>query len=539
MSEFKQSAYGSQHWASQTDVRRAGMYKKQAGSVFLGFHKGRKLFGHGQGGILTVASPRSGKLTTQIIGNVCGKDAYQGSIVICDPKGEVAAVSQNQMFSGKPCYYFNPMELHGLPKSKINLLDHIVSGSPSIVVDAEAFMDEWEPLTGSSNGKFFELSARDIAVSVIVTWAEVHGSVDLPTVYKMINQFERATPEWLNLEYDMLISKHDFVRRVANAIMKYRNNPPPSGGGMAGVISELYNVFTCLKDPILLESLSPPFDFSFATMYAAGARPSNFYIMPPNELIPVWSKVIRGIFQSAMTHKARMPQSAPVLFIVDECPQLGRFPLIKKLFAYATGLNIRTWVFVQGLSQLDDMDNNGMEIITASASIQCYYAVQSLSTAEDISAKLGHEEFEIDDKIQQANSRLEARKIGQQIMAGKASTDQLLEMSNHRKAAKHRNKVSKPLMRPEEIMSRLAGKGIVFCSDVGEPIMMTRKAYYDLKEMNGYCHPNPYRPKPDRVKVTGLIRRSRRVIREAVPPEFAHYPQYANGFWSYIDGYKP
>ena len=80
----------------------------------------------------------------------------------------------------------------------------------------------------------------------------------------------------------------------------------------------------------------------------------------------------------------------------------------------------------------------------------------------------------------------------------------------------------------------------IMCDDLPGPLYAQRAPYWTKEWMAGHYHPNPYHPPLDSVSVAtrwGL--RTRRIITEAVPNEYAHLPQYAGGLWSYVEGFKP
>ena len=58
--------------------------------------------------------------------------------------------------------------------------------------------------------------------------------------------------------------------------------------------------------------------------------------------------------------------------------------------------------------------------------------------------------------------------------------------------------------------------------------------------MAGSYLANPYHPPLDSVLVqTRLGQRRRTIITEAVPDAYAALPQYQDGLWFYVEGFKP
>ncbi|WJS05573.1 hypothetical protein [Roseibium aggregatum] len=148
--------YGGADWAGEFDIRKAGMFHRSERSVFAGFFNRQPIYAQGQGGLLVVAAPRSGKLSYAMARNVCGPRAYRNTCIYLDPKGEIAAISQNHAWLKKPCFYFNPTGLFGFPSIRINPLDHIIGGAANIVSATKSFYNNWMKLSGSANGRCIE-----------------------------------------------------------------------------------------------------------------------------------------------------------------------------------------------------------------------------------------------------------------------------------------------------------------------------------------------------------------------------------------------
>lgn len=546
MLKGKKDHHGSSRWANQIEIGRAGLFKPSDRNVFLGFLGDRKIYATGQGGILTVAAPRSGKLTTQLVWNVCGNDTFKGSIVLLDPKGEIACVSQNQMWNQKRVIFWNPVGLHGLPQHRINPTGHMYRGSPTLVSDAKAEASQSIPLTmGGGNHKFFDQLAQQFMSAIYVQLAETDGVVTYPRVHEVITGIEQPSEAWLRLEYDMGRSPHEFVRRVAMTIKKKseleKKGNSNDGGGTKGVIAVLYNAVSCLDDPILRESVSPPFDFCYSELCDDAKPPAHVYLMPPNEYLETWSPVLKSHFTAVMIWKSRAPQARPIFLIVDECAQLGRFPLITKAYVYAAGVNIKIWIFLQSLAQLKTIDNEAETIIPASAAFQCYYGVQDFNTAEILSKLLGVESRYYVDELQREQARHAALKVKREMLTGNVSGEVFAELAHSKMMLEQEKTIARPLMTPDEILFRLNRNEMIIQADgVPYPILGERMDYYKDPGMTGFYHPNPYHPPIDRIKVPGRIfNKYLKVITEPVPQKFSHFDQYANGTWSYIEGHNP
>ena len=119
-----------------------------------------------------------------------------------------------------------------------------------------------------------------------------------------------------------------------------------------------------------------------------------------------------------MIYKARQPQAPRQTWILDECAQLGGFPLVEKLFTYGAGIGIRPWAVFQSVFQMDRLGGGAKNIITSSAQIQSYFAVRDIDTAQAVSRMLGSQTLEYDDELMQKVKRHAAKFEAKTYYAG-------------------------------------------------------------------------------------------------------------------------
>ena len=86
----------------------------------------------------------------------------------------------------------------------------------------------------------------------------------------------------------------------------------------------------------------------------AGGKPVSFYLVCPPEklrlhapLLCVW---VGTLLHCAMRRRAR--SAPPTLFLLDECAQLGTFPLLETALTSCAGSGLRIWTFWHDLCQL-------------------------------------------------------------------------------------------------------------------------------------------------------------------------------------------
>ena len=108
-------------------------------------------------------------------------------------------------------------------------------------------------------------------------------------------------------------------------------------------------------------------------------------------------------------------------------------------------------------------------------------------------------------------------------------------------AETHRTKQARYLMTPDEILDMPEDRQILFTSGRNlKPIYAAKRHYDERREFAGRFLPHPFHAPSDAVLIPRMFgRRRARLIREPVPDKFAHFPQYRDGYWSYIEGYRP
>ncbi|SDF61725.1 type IV secretory system conjugative DNA transfer family protein [Thalassobaculum litoreum] len=525
-----ESPFGSARFSNLDEIKRAGMIRQKPDSLFLGFYDGHPLFSDAEGGWLQAAGARGGKLRDVLGYNICS-GIYAGSMLILDMKGELAMVSLDQTPDGKFCFYWNPDGLHGVISHRVNPVDPIRKDSRSLVSDVKVLAENMIPLSGSPAGEYFERRGREYFEALALAVTERDGVLTLPALYTVINLVVAAGEAWLNFAFEMHESGHENVRRIEKEIAEGRDNPT---GGFQGILGELMKSVACLSDPQLMASVSPPFDFSLEDLIRSD-QAYQIYLMVPPQYVEAWAPVLRALFTSGLIYKSRSPAAPRQTWVIDECAQLGAFPLVPKLFTYGAGIGIRPWAVFQSIKQMKALGPDADTIILSSAAVQQYFAVRDLETGATLSRMLGMETLSYEDERQSEEARHAREKAMRAIMDGGDPLDAALSYEHAARREALPAKRARSLMTPDEILNMPGDKQILFADGLAHPIYADRRPYYEQRFMAGRYHPNPYHPPADRVRVKTLFGHGwKKVVREPVPDEFAHYPQYRDGTWSKV-----
>ena len=522
--------FGSAGVSNARDFAKANMFDADDTSLLFGFFGKRPVYYSGPGGAVLVAGARSGKLRDVLAYNICW-GIHPGSMLLLDVKGELAAISRDQTPDRKHCIYWNPRGLHGLPRHRLNPLDFIRADSPSLHADVKLFAENMIPLSGSAQGEFFELRAREYLEAICLTAVKLHGVLTFAEFYRIINLIPGGGDDWLDFAYEMHRSGIPLAVRIEQEIAEGRDD---SGGGFRGIIGELFKCVAVLSSPEILESVSPPYDFSLADLCREDQR-TNLYLMPPAETLEAWGPVIKAMFVGAMVHKSRNPSAPRQTWVIDEAAQLKKFPLLVQLYSIGAGMGIRPLAVFQSTNQMKALGPDADTIIMASAALRCCFGVRDIDTATTVSRMSGVQTLEYIDDAQLARAEHAKRQMVHAMLNGGDPIAASLQARQHIAEAQIPQKQHRNLITADEVMT-LQGKAIVFADALPGPALLDRRAYYDQRFMAGRFHPNPYHPPMDRVRVkTRFGTAWKRVVRENVPQAFAAYPQYADGTWSRIE----
>ena len=522
--------FGSARFSRPEELAAAGLFTRDANALFMGFYDRLPIWYSGMGGAITVAGARSGKLTGLISFSILN-GMYPGTLVILDIKGgELASISQYQV-PGKFCICWNPGRAAGLPYHRINPTAFIHASSPTLVSDVKVFCENTVVATGAAQSVFFEGRAREMLEALVLVIVKRDGVLTLSALYEAINLMVRGGEAWLDLAFEMSESGFASVERIEEAIAASRDD---SSGGFKGILGEITRAFACLSDPMLLESVSPPYDFCLSELTRSD-QAYNLYVMPPSDFVETWAAVIKTFFVAARTYKARAPTAPRQTWILDECGNLGAFPLVVRLYTRDAGIGIRPWSFWQSTKQMNAIAQDGESILMASAACKTFFGIRDENTAQSLSRMIGSETLSFFDPRQREQSRQGAIRAARSLFTGGNPLQAGLELAHHRRMAATPSIKERRLLTPDELLGLPEDKMILYADGLSHPVYATRRAYYDLPDMAGRYHPNPFFPPDSHVRVMSARGPAwRPVIHEPVPHQFAHYPQYVDGHWSYI-----
>ncbi len=531
MSQNEFNKYGSSDWATWRQLKTAGYCTPSQNALFLGFHDVRwssRLFWNSAAGILICAGPRIGKF--KFIGAFNALPGLsQRTQIFHDPKAEWWEIALDQTPDRRKCAVWSPNKRKGVPQDRINPVC-IKADDPKMISRIKKFLASSVTVTGG-NAKFFELSAQDFGECIAITVTMRDGEFTIPAFYDAINLVLKNTEDAHKFEWLMQSCPHKHVGAAADIIRYGKNN---SSNTFQSIMAELKNAFSCMSDPFLRASVSSPFNMSLEEIVRDGRW--NLYLMPDSDFIDTWSPVIRAFYETLRELKEHNPDAPDQDWWLDECHLLAPFPLVAKMLNFGAGIGIRPIIIVQSFEQMDDICPNGSTIIPAGCGVQIYFGIREIESAERISRMLGNQTLRYNDALAQDEAKLQRRRLFDGLFGRGDPISLGREYSHHKKASHHRSEIERPLMTASEIMRMTPGRALMFGDELPHPVDLQLFAYYERRELAGQFFPH-HKHTDDMTKVRVKTRFGHKLLNVMigpVPQEFADYPQYADGTWTYI-----
>jgi type IV secretion system protein VirD4 len=349
--------------------------------------------------ILTVAQSGGGKNTSLIMPNLL-MDRFDGAKIVLDLKGENSAVCSHWKEKEKKGKVFrlNPWHIFDMPTTSYNPFCTFDSYDDDLYDDCIAFADVIIPTktNQSDTGEHFDDLARDFIASFLL-YLTIKNYPEKPTPVLLYDELIRSTSSVEKLKYtadDMLDIPHpdkDIKRILELSAITFKGLISTGDNNeLRGVKTTLARSLKSFKGKRLSNIVKSETDESLGLLDALFHEDGNndLYISFPQSEIRQSEIWLRLVLASFIRNIIKEPPCKPVLFILDEFPQLGTFNLIKDNVAFLRGYGVRFWFICQSLSQLEDSyGKNGKLNIIENCSVSLFFNVKD-DTAKYVSEKL-------------------------------------------------------------------------------------------------------------------------------------------------------
>lgn len=373
-------------WATVKGLRAA----KLDGStgVVLGRYRRYLLRYHGEGHMIIIAPPRTGKTSSVCVPTLLEPQPHV-SLLVNDPKGELYRMTHRYQRSlGRRVYrldatsldsdHYNPWDAVrlGTPQEPgdLRVLARLIT-NPDGQTYRDANVQHWEDLTAQV--------AQACILFGLLTGRAAHPA----GLYDLLGDLVLG-----DLLVDMEGTYHHALVTTARLLKDMTDNQVKSI--MAGLRKNLH-----IYSDELVARMTSMSDFAPADL-RTGKEPCTVYLTVPfgqDDLLNVNRVLMRQWLGAAMqqnptpstTRQTMHGWDDDLLVLLDEVQSLKRLDLLPDAINYGAGFGVRLVLITPSLKSLDEL--YGAHNFLESTAVQAYFGVTETKIAEHISRRLGVE----------------------------------------------------------------------------------------------------------------------------------------------------
>ncbi|MEE9361966.1 MAG: type IV secretory system conjugative DNA transfer family protein [Cellulophaga sp.] len=357
--------------------------------------------------ILTIAQSGAGKNTSVIMPNLL-TNAFKGSKIILDLKGENSAVCSywKKTEKGGQSYRLNPWGIFDMESIRFNPFCTLDAYSDTLYEDCTAFAEAIIPekIKQGDTGEHFDEMAREFIASFLMYLVILNRPVEGKLLKEVtpVNLYDELiirTSEVEDLkalakEMGELLHPDPYIKRALqlSSITLKGITGGGDNGEFRGIKTTLSKALKSFKSKVLAQTVDTTREKSLAIidmLFHEGRDNNDLYISFPQSEMKTARVWLRLVLTAFIRDNIKNPPNRPVLFVLDEFPQLGTFNLIKDNAAFLRGYHVRFWFIGQNIGQFEtNYGKAGMETIFENCTVKQFFNISD-STARYVSQKLG------------------------------------------------------------------------------------------------------------------------------------------------------
>jgi type IV secretion system protein VirD4 len=364
------------------------------GQIILGKFAGRPLGHLDDRPIVTIAGARAGKTSTILEPNLY---LYPGSMLVLDPKGELARTAGFRAALGHDVHLLDPFGQSGGTTSCFNALAELDPDSLMIIDDVASIAQAIIVDDGDPKSRHWIDSARKLLAGIILlTLTFPESERHLVTVRELLcltyPRLVAAVTESIKPPADGKRNEEYFeqnghateflLRAMAKGGSKFGGILAATGNRFLGTPpNERGSIFSTMAantdflDSLPLRRISTRSDFKLASL--RGDKPVSIYLCLPVGRMESHYRWLRLIVQMSCTLLEKLGtyprDQAPILFMMEEFATLGHMDIMERAAAYFPGFGVKLWAVLQDTTQLRRYYQNSWETFLNNAGlVQCF-----------------------------------------------------------------------------------------------------------------------------------------------------------------------
>jgi type IV secretion system protein VirD4 len=428
---------------------------------------GSKIVYAGERHLLLFGPNGTGKGTRFLIPNLLSiKDR---SIIVIDPKGELAAVTAAYRRTVGDVVMLNPFNVLGLGSAGFNPLAALDPASANFYDDAAALGEALISIEGVD--PHWSQSAQGLLVALLM-WEKIKNgaAANLENVRALLTEadkWERYTGE----------DSKTRERQTAGLTVTAADMVAEGGyeiASLAGRFTERTNELTSIRSTadtqtrwILSEPMRDDLKKSGVDFAKLKEKPTTVYVILPAERMRTHSVWLRLVIVSALRALYR-PGGLRTLLLIDEMPALGHLAPLEDAFGLVRGYKVQIAGICQDLAQLKALYKERWESFLANAGVVQGFTPNDLTTADWMS-----------------------RRAGQTTLVAENSS-QSRQAQGHSSESTSWQQVGRALYLPYELMGFAEGSGLLFLAGMANGVRFFAPPYWKIDACAQRAGRNPY-----------------------------------------------
>lgn len=379
------TTYGSARWASEREVRAAGMFGDRG--VFLGRLDRNYLRHEGPEHVMAFAPTRSGKGVGLVVPTLL---SWTGSVVVHDIKGENWTLTAGWRSKFSHCLLFNPTDARS---ARWNPLFEVRRGAHE-VRDVQNIADILvDPEGALERRNHWEKTSHSLLVGTILHVLYAEEEKTLARVASFLSDPKQSFVETLKR---MMATNHLGTKEAAKVhpvvAASARDLLNKSDNERSGVLSTALSFLSLYRDPTVA-AVTSDCDWRIADLLEAERPVSLYLVVPPSDLSRTKPLVRLILNQVGRRLTEQLPLGAgadrrQLLLMLDEFPALGRLDFFETALAFLAGYGVRAFLIAQSLNQIVKAYGENNSVLD-NCHVRVAFATNDERTAKRISDALG------------------------------------------------------------------------------------------------------------------------------------------------------
>ncbi len=385
--EIKRRLEAGNAWLDSGQFEGTGFinHKPQTSGLFLGnMPNNQPCWFAGEGSVITVAPPGSGKTQTHVIPNLL---YWNGPAVILDVKGELWDKTAACRKAWGPVYKFSPLDPDN--SHSFNPLT-LIRNNPDYIWEDCKYLADLMVVKSETKDPFWENRARDLITAAIAVECLENDPEDRDMANVVGYCYGR---DWTK----MLAILHDSpVNAMKNASEGWINTTGNSEKTLDG-IKQQAQTFMSAWEGSRVERATRKSDWH--PLDLRGDKPVTLYISLKAGEIDAYASLLRvfiGTQIRSLIQDLPKDGSPDILFMLDELPRLKYMPPIEEALELGRQYGLKLFMVIQSIGQLKKHYKNA-DGLMGSCAVQAYMNPASNDgTAEHLTKILGQIESIVD-----------------------------------------------------------------------------------------------------------------------------------------------